>query len=153
MALLIRSKRQHFAVLVVVAVLLATVTSCSATAPSEQLNENNTAISQACQVMVSELKTTGMSLAELVPADLSSVDGATLSKAYAVGGEAVSRAATQTADVRVGDVLNTAAVSMQELSPIVESAAAGDPGALMKAAAPLGQLAGIAGQCSMVVMK
>lgn len=129
---------------------LLAVTACSAQPP---MSDNNQVISQSCQVIVTELKTTGMSLAELIPVDLATVDASVLSKAYSVGGAALDRAATQTADVKVGDVLGTAAGAMKELSPIIELAATGDVGALRKAAVPLGQLAGIATQCSTAVMK
>lgn len=128
---------------------LLLLTGCSQPA----LTSNDKIIGQACTQIVSELKTAGLSLAELAPTDLTKVDGATLAKAYDTGAAALSRARGKVSDVKVGEVIDTAETSMRELAPLTEAAAAGDPGKLTQAVGPLSRLASVAMQCSTVLGK
>lgn len=128
---------------------LLIISGCSQPA----LTSNDRVIEQACTQIVSELKTTGLSLAELAPKDLTQVDGATLAKAYDTGASALSRARDKVSDVKVGEVIDTAETSMRELAPLTEAAAAGDPGKLTQAVGPLSRLASVAMQCSTVLGK
>ena len=116
-------------------------------APGEPVG-NDAAVAAACEIIVTELRTTGLSLADLVPSDLSQVDGGVLAAAYDEAAGVLDRAKGHVSDVRIGDVLDTAAESMQELAPITEAAVSGDPQALLAASGPLADLAGVAAQCA-----
>lgn len=126
------------------------VTGCSAQ-PAPTANDE--VITEACQVIVGELKTTGISLADLLPKDLTTVDSIKLSDLYEVGAQALTSARGEVSDVKVGEIIDTAATAMKELSPIVVEAASGNPVTLGQAAAPLAKLGVIAAQCSTAVLK
>lgn len=130
--------------------LLAVGSGCSS--PASEAGVSDEVVSQACQVIVEELKTTGTSLADLVPADPSTVDAAVLAEAYNVSGAALDRAAGRAGDVEVRQILSVAGASMAELSPVFEAVAAGDQTALAQVKEPLKELGGIVTQCSTVVV-
>lgn len=110
--------------------------------------ENTAVLTEACGVMVEELKATGMSLSDLVPSDLSQVDGQVLADAYDTASGALDRARDRVSDVRVGDAIDTVSGAVDELSPLIAAAASGDPQALIAAADPLARLAGAASSCA-----
>lgn len=107
--------------------------------------------SQACEIIVDELDTTGHDLTDLIPRDLEDVDGRTLSRVYSVGADSLERARGHVDDIRVGQILDTTSTAMDELAPIAESASRGDPSALQKAAGPLSRLTSVAKTCSTYV--
>lgn len=108
-------------------------------------------MAEACQVMVTELETAGYSFADLVPTDISEVDGAQMSDVYDVAGHALERSRRHVDDVRVGDIIDNTSSAVSTLSPIIEKASAGDPSALAEAQEPLSVLTSTAKSCSTVV--
>lgn len=103
---------------------------------------------EACRVIVTELASAGLSFGELIPADLSQVDGALLADAQMRGSEILEGAADKAAETRVGDVLDQTSLAMGELSEVVEAAAAGDAAALLASSGPLSRLVGVATSCA-----
>lgn len=109
------------------------------------------AMAEACKVMATELEAAGYSFADLVPSDISEVDGSEMSQVYATGAQALEQSRRHVDDVTVGNIIDATAGAMAELSPIVEKASAGDPSAIADAQEPLGVLTATAKDCSTVV--
>lgn len=109
------------------------------------------AMTQACQVMATELETAGYSFANLVPTNISEIDGAQMADVYVIGSQALERSRRHVDDVKVGDIIDSTSAAMSTLAPIIEKASAGDPSAIAEAREPLGVLTSTAERCSTVV--
>lgn len=139
--------KRALAALPVAALLLGALVGCSQT-QGVQRTADDQVRAEACRVIVTELARTGLSFAELVPSDLSRVDGAALAAAQEKGAAALESASAHVEDVRVGDVLDQASGAMDELSQVVEQASTGDVTALAASSGPLSRLAGVAADCA-----
>lgn len=135
-----------------VAVVLALLVLSGCSGPSAQ-DQEALDLRTACTAMVGTLGEVGLEFADLVPEDLSQVDGDTLAGAYEVGSQQLGRLADQTADVRVGEIIGTTSSTMGELAPLALAVASGSPTALWAARGPLVELGTIAYECSLVAME
>ncbi len=110
---------------------------------------------EACRAIAQELESTGTSLADLAPSDLSSLDedsAALLAETYRTAAGALGRAREGVSDVRVGDVVDTAEQAVTDLAPLVEAVASGDLEAMRKASGPLLDLTATAGTCALAAV-
>ncbi|MDN6373625.1 MAG: hypothetical protein L0K12_12000 [Brevibacterium aurantiacum] len=119
--------------------------------PQAPASSSDSVMAEACQVMVTELETAGYSFANLVPTNLSEIDGAQMADVYVIGSQALERSRRHVDDVKVGDIIDSTSAAMSTLAPIIEKASTGDPSAIAEAREPLGVLASTAERCSTVV--
>lgn len=119
--------------------------------PQAPASSSDPVMAEACQVMVTELETAGYSFANLVPTNLSEIDGAQMADVYVIGSQALERSRRHVDDVKVGDIIDSTSAAMSTLAPIIEKASAGDPSAIAEAREPLGVLTSTAESCSTVV--